>query len=61
MFPTERGVSLRQTQEAPGNRLGAEASAMPGALRAVLPCGRQPISTQPGLQLGGVPGRALPQ
>ena len=28
------------TQEAPGNRMGVESSAMPGALRAVLPCAR---------------------
>ena len=38
-------------QEAPGNRLGIEASAMPGALRAVLLCSHSwcPLSPGPGV------------
>ena len=32
------GVSSRGTPEAPGNRMGVESSAMPGALRVVVPC-----------------------
>jgi hypothetical protein len=34
-------------QEAPGNRLGVEASVMPGALRVVLPCPDRDVHPAP--------------